>query len=67
MENVNPSYWGNKFWMTFYSIIAVYPNEATPELIKSTMLFFETLRNLLPCASCRDSYTKFTSEEGTDI
>jgi len=67
MENINPSYWGNKFWMTFYSIIAVYPHDPSEEVITNTMIFFETFRYLLPCASCRESYTKFTSEENTDI
>jgi len=67
MENIKPIYWGNKLWLTIYSFIAVYPNNPTQEQIKSIMTFFETLKHLLPCSSCRTSFTKFSSEDDTNI
>ena len=67
IENINPAYWGNSYWYMMYSSIAVYPGNPAPEHIKNMMSFFESLKWLLPCASCRESYAKFTSENDTNI
>ncbi len=67
MENINPSMWGNRVWTTCYSFIAVYPNNPTNEHIQNMILFFKTLKYLLPCETCRVSYSRFTSENDTNV
>ena len=67
MENISPTYWGNKYWYMIYCAIAVYPSTPSPEQIKNIMGFFESLKTMLPCASCRESYQKFSLESDTNI
>jgi len=67
INNIKPCFWGKKYWGTMFSMAAVYPDNPDIEYIKSIRMYFVSLRNTLPCAGCRISYTNFTSQSDTNI
>ncbi len=66
-HNIKPFLWGPNFWSTIFNFTAVYPERADSKLIESTKNYFLSLKNILPCESCRSSFQKFTSEPDTNI
>lgn len=66
-NNIKPAYWGHHFWYILYAIAAVYPENADIAMIDATQNYFQALKYLLPCESCRKSYEKYTKENDTDI
>lgn len=66
-NNIKPFLWGPNFWATIFDIVAVYPERADSKQIESTRSYFLSLKNLLPCESCRNSYQNFISQSDTDI
>jgi len=67
IKNIKPCYWGKKYWGTIYSMLATYPENPDREYINSIKMYFLSLRKLLCCKSCGDSYTIFSSHIDTDI
>lgn len=67
VKNIKPCYWGKKYWGTIFSMIATYPENPDNETINSIKMYFISLRKLLCCQGCRESYTKFSYEMDTDI
>ncbi len=69
-ENVNPIFWGPHVWSCFYSFISTYPKEninVTNEQKQAMKSQFESLTYLLPCCTCRQSYSNFSRESDTNI
>lgn len=66
-HNIKPCFWGSKFWGTIFSMCATYPDEPSQSFIKSIKMYLISLRDLLPCGSCRVSYRIFSSEEDTNV
>jgi len=67
MNNIKPYFWGPHFWETLFSICALYPDNPNKNFINSTKMYMISLKELLPCMSCRKSYEKFSSEIDTNI
>lgn len=67
MNNIKPCFWGKKYWGTLFSMAAVYPKNPDPEYIKSVRAFLLSWKKMLPCAGCRESYAKFTTQPDTDV
>ena len=67
MSNIKPSWWGSSVWQTIYSIVAVYPQNPDIEQKNAIKNFFISLKHLLPCNSCRESYNKFIEENDTNV
>lgn len=66
-NNIKPSWWGHSVWMTIYCITATYPENPSKEHIESANGFFKSLKYLLPCEGCQESYHKFSCETCTNI
>lgn len=66
-ENISPTSWGTNVWKMIFEITAVYPNSPSNAEIESMKFFFLSLKFLLPCESCRLSYTQFITQPTTDI
>jgi hypothetical protein len=66
-NNIKPYFWGPKLWYSMYSFISVYPENPTQEVINSAKLFFISIKELLPCKSCRNSYNQYIDEGNTNI
>lgn len=66
-HNINPNWWGPAAWRFMYSFISVYPQNSDKECIEGTIQYFNSLKSLLPCSGCRNSYSVFITEEDTNI
>lgn len=55
--------WGPYFWETLHIISFGYPLEPTDEHKKNYREFYVSVRNVLPCKYCRESFTKFVLED----
>jgi hypothetical protein len=66
-SNIKPFLWGPNFWAAIYDFTAVYPEHADSKQIESTRNYFISLKNLLPCESCRNSYQTFITQSDTNI
>lgn len=66
MYNIKPCWWGDSVWKTIYCITAVYPDNPTKEHTECIKNFFLSLKCLLPCKGCRESYLKISDESNTN-
>ena len=67
MQNIKPCWWGSNLWQTIFAIIAVYPESPDQKQIEAIRMFFLSLKLLLPCNGCRQSYSIYIYEPTTDI
>ena len=66
-ENIKPIFWGHVKWLSLFSVIAVYPDNPTKELMLNTQNIFKSMEYDLPCEGCRHSYSTFNKEKDTDV
>jgi hypothetical protein len=60
--------WGPHFWETLHCVSFGYPLEPTEEHKKDYRQFFTSVKDVLPCKYCRESYTVFIfSEDETKL
>jgi hypothetical protein len=55
--------WGPHFWETLHCVSFGYPLEPTEQNKKDYKEFFVSVRNVLPCKYCRESYSSFILTE----
>jgi hypothetical protein len=65
--NIKPCWWGPNFWYSIFSIAATYPDKPDPKIIESTKNYFISLKLLLPCEGCRNSYATLINQADTNI
>ena len=65
--NIDAKYWGKHLWYVLYSIAATYPYNPDNEFKSHIKMFMISLKSLLPCQSCKQSYCTYTSESDTNI
>ena len=66
-ENINPVLWGSTIWKTIFFTVSTYPNNPTSLDVTAIQYFFTSLKSLLPCESCRQSYSSFILQPDTNI
>jgi hypothetical protein len=66
-ENISPNIWGSNIWKMIFEVVAVYPVSPSQQDINGMKYFFLSLKSILPCESCRHSYTQFIEQPTTDI
>ncbi len=66
-NNIKPFLWGPNFWAAIFNFTAVYPENADSKIIESTRNYFLSLKLLLPCESCRSSFSVFITQSDTNI
>ena len=52
------SQWGPSAWLFLHSITFQYPENPTEQDKNNYKLFFDSLKNVLPCPKCREHYMK---------
>jgi hypothetical protein len=67
MSYIKSIYWGPSFWKTMFSFAATYPENPDNDYIESVKYFFYSLKKLIPCANCSESYNLYINESDTDI
>ncbi len=60
--NFNPNIWGPKGWFFIDTIILSYPNNPSNEDKKIYKNFLTSIKDILPCESCRIHYTNNLKE-----
>ena len=61
-NGMNTKKWGRCTWQALHSITFGYPLRPTKKQKECYLQFFRNVGFVLPCAKCRESYRKFTSE-----
>ena len=56
MTNLNPSVWGPHGWFFLDSVALSYPDYPTNKEKENIKIFFTSIKNILPCRSCRVHY-----------
>jgi len=51
--NIKPKLWGGSFWKTMHYVTLAYPDNPTAEDKANIMAFFTSIKNVLPCETCR--------------
>jgi hypothetical protein len=54
----DPNFWGPAMWTTLHNITFNYPENPTDEQKMQHKQFFMSLKNVLPCETCREHYGK---------
>lgn len=57
-DGFNPKIWGPSMWFVMTIIAANFPLRPTPQESLAYYNFYTNLKSVLPCASCRNEYTK---------
>jgi hypothetical protein len=55
---MDPNIWGPKFWFSLHSVSFTYPFNPDKKDKERYKAFFGLLEHLLPCALCRNNYSK---------
>ena len=55
--------WGPPFWFTLHTISLNYPDNPTYIIRQQHLLFFESLKSILPCSICRNHYKDFLQKQ----
>lgn len=55
--------WGPLLWTVMHMISFNYPTNPTTIQKKQYMEFFHSLKNVLPCKACRESFTDFVEND----
>ena len=55
--------WGPPFWFTLHTISLNYPDNPTYIMRQQHLLFFESLKTILPCSICRNHFKEFLQKQ----
>ena len=55
-------FWGKDGWKLLHSIVVKFPDNPTKKQQKIYKLFFNSLKYVLPCIYCRNSFTEYTNK-----
>ena len=61
-SNIDPSVWGPQAWVFLRNIAKGYPDNPTPIDKMNYKVYFESVKNVLPCSMCRNNYKKHLLE-----
>ena len=53
---MNPNIWGESAWLFLHTITLNYPENPTFLDKNNYDIFFKSLKNILPCPTCREHY-----------
>ena len=62
-----PAVWGPQFWYCIFYIASTYPNKPDNDYIRNIQNYLISLRYLLPCSDCKNSYNRYSKENDSDI
>jgi Erv1 / Alr family len=55
--------WGPQLWHTIHMVALNYPDRPSPSDKLNYKLFFESLKDVIPCLSCADNYAEHLQEK----
>lgn len=60
--DINPRLWGREGWVFLHNIAKGYPSNPTPIDKNNYKITFESLKDTLPCKTCRNNYKQHLRE-----
>lgn len=57
-KNTDKNAWGPQLWHSIHMIALNYPDQPSPTDRLNYKLFFESLKDVIPCLTCADHYGK---------
>lgn len=66
MRKITPEVWGGPMWRTIHVVALGYPRNPSPDARKAYKAFYESLRSVIPCATCRQGYVRIYDESPVD-
>ena len=55
---MDPNIWGPPSWLFLHSVTLNYPQNPTPQDQEDFRIFFDSLKHVLPCPTCKEHYAK---------
>jgi hypothetical protein len=59
---MNTQFWGPDGWKLLHSVAQNYPKHPNPETVRLYTNFYESIKYVLPCIYCRNSYAEYIEE-----
>jgi|TARA_B100000925_G_scaffold290108_1_gene274547 hypothetical protein len=59
---MDTKFWGPDGWRLLHSIVTKFPNNPTTKDKETYAAFFNTIRHVLPCIYCRNSFHEYITE-----
>jgi hypothetical protein len=59
LDNINPAKWGESYWKMSHYITFSYPINPSNDDKNNIKIYFDNLKNLLPCENCRFHYNQY--------
>ena len=66
MRKITPDVWGGPMWRTIHVVALGYPRNPSPETRAQYKAFYDSLRAVIPCVTCRQGYVKIVDESPVD-
>lgn len=64
MATIDPKLWGKSGWIFLHSVTLGYPNDPTDDDKNNYRIFFNTIKDVLPCGKCRQNYSNSIGKYG---
>ena len=64
---MDPKLWGPHFWFVLHFVTFNYPDNPTTYDKHSYKLFFESIKDILPCEKCRKHYRNHLSQNPLEV
>jgi Erv1 / Alr family len=61
-KNTDKEAWGPQLWHSMHMIALNYPDKPSPSDKLNYKIFFESLKDVIPCLSCADNYAEHLQE-----
>ena len=59
---MNPEIWGPRLWFFIHTIAINFPDNPTREDYDKYLMFFKSLKHIIPCEKCRIGYIEKTTK-----
>lgn len=59
---MDTKFWGPDGWRLLHTLAYIYPSKPTPQQQHLYNIFFDMLKDILPCRYCRESFKNFLKE-----
>eukprot|EP00873_Tetraselmis_striata_P043802 jgi/Tetstr1/464066/TSEL_008871.t1 len=66
MRKITPDVWGGPMWRTIHVVALGYPRNPSPEIRRQYKAFYDSLRTVIPCITCREGYNRIVDDVPVD-
>jgi len=66
MRKITPEIWGGAMWRTIHVVALGYPRNPPPAARAQYKAFYDSLRTVIPCSTCREGYVGIVDDMPVD-